>query len=517
MKHILFFIVVLFATEASMAQHCIQFRESDHSRQALISRTVSIDRLDGDLYTAYANNAELQAFVTLGYEYSLVEPQSPKAISMASTFEQMARWDRYPTYDLYLSMMQRYAEQFPTLCKIDTIGTSVGGRLLLCAKISDNATNDEAEPQFFYSSSMHGDEITGYYFMLRLIDTLLNSYGTDASLTQLVNSTQIFINPLANPDGTYYRGNNTVQGSIRYNANFVDLNRNYPDPFGTAPLNSVQPENIAMIDYIAAHRFVLSANLHGGSEVMNYPWDSYTSHQRTHADIDWWKAVAKRYVDTCRMVSNNRYRDVNSAGYINGGDWYVISNGRQDYVNYYAHCREMTMEVSTTKTLSSTQLCSYWNAQSHSLINYIKEVHHGVHGMVTDSTTGEPLCAMIEVVGHDYDNSQVFSSALWGDFYRMLPEGSYTLRISAQNYTTKEVAVEVTSDGPAVLSVELSNGSIQVPEMEMIDVYKIYPNPTKGTVYLQTPQGIVTFDLSNYPSGVHLIGHQGHYFKVVKQ
>ena len=65
-----------------------------------------------------------------------------------------------------------------------------------------------------------------------------------------------------------------------------------------------------------------------------------------------------------------------STGYVAGGDWYVIPNGRQDYMNYYHNCLELTMEVSTVKKLSSSQLPEYWRFLQHSLVNYIAEVHN---------------------------------------------------------------------------------------------------------------------------------------------
>ena len=214
------------------------------------------------------------------------EVLSPKAVTMASTVEEMAGWDRYPTYDTYLEMMQRWVDSFPTLCHVDTIGTSIQGRLILSMYIEVQTDDDLYRPEFFYSSTIHGDEVTGYVMMLRLIDTLLNSYGTSPEITSLINSTRISINPLANPDGTYWRGNHTVQGSQRYNANGTDLNRNFPNPFVTAK-PSVPQENQAMMDYFATHQFRLSANLHGGAEVMNYPWDSFTSSQNPHPAADW--------------------------------------------------------------------------------------------------------------------------------------------------------------------------------------------------------------------------------------
>lgn len=60
----------------------------------------------------------------------------------------------------------------------------------------------------------------------------------------------------------------------RKNANGVDLNRNFPDQYGKTDENRVQqPETEAVINWIQAVPFVLSANLHGGSLVANYPYD----------------------------------------------------------------------------------------------------------------------------------------------------------------------------------------------------------------------------------------------------
>ena len=320
----------------------------------------------------------------------IIESLDSKAISMASTINEMADWDRYPTYDTYVAMMQDWAQRFPEICQLDTIGTSVKGRLILCMVIRGNGDYQNSHPEFFYSSTMHGDEVTGYVMMLRLIDTLLNGYGSNQMYTDLVNTVDIYINPLSNPDGTYRNGNQTVSGATRYNANFVDLNRNYPDPFGTEPMNAQQKENTAMINYVSNHNFKLSANLHGGAEVMNYPWDSFTTSEQPHPDREWWIGVCKRFVDTSRTYSNNHFRDTYNSGYTAGGDWYVIPNGRQDYINYYHNCREMTMEISSDKTISSTQLPEYWRFLQHSLVNYITEIHTFNSPVAIEDTHNEP-------------------------------------------------------------------------------------------------------------------------------
>ena len=389
-----------------------------------------------------------------------VEEPETKALTMATTVAQMSNWDRYPTYSVYLSMMQGWANDFPYLCRLDTIGTSVNGRLILSLEITAHPGNHTL-PEFFYSSTIHGDEITGYVMMLRLIDTLLHGYGNNAQYTDLVNRTRICINPLANPDGTYYGGDNTVQNSRRYNANNVDLNRNYPNPFGSSKA-VLQQENAAMIAYFDQHNFRLSANLHGGSEVMNYPWDSFTSTQNPHPQAAWWQAVCKRFVDTSRIYNANHFNDVTDCGYIEGGDWYVITGGRQDYFNYYYNCLELTMEVSTTKKLSTTQLPTYWNFLQHSLVNYIAEIHplypseYTVTALSNDSTMG-----YVDGAGTYTENSTAVVTAYAND--------GYTFDHWMDGDTNNPRFVTVTSDTTLIAYFTPDSGimDIRLPDNEV--------------------------------------------------
>ncbi len=474
------------------------FIEPRTEKMEELSRIVSIDSKKGSLYTAYANKSEFIKFCQYKYPISIHEKQNPKSISMATTLSEMENWDRYPTYDVYIQMMQNYATTYPQICKLDTIGSSVNNRLILALKISENAFLDVPKPEFFYSSSIHGDEVTGYYFMLRLIDMLVTHYNTDSSITQLIRNTQIYINPLANPDGTYAASNNTISGATRYNAHYVDLNRNYPDHWSTEPLDAIQPENIAMMEYVANHRFVMAANLHGGTEVINFPWDSFNSSTKKHADYSWWTALSKRFIETCRTVNSDAYTCEYSSGYVHGGDWYVVHNGRQDYMNYFQRVRELTLEVSKIKTLSTSNLRSYWNTQHQALINYIKEVHQGINGKVVDSLTREPLQALITVENYDKDQSEIYSSATFGDFYRPINEGSYTLKISADGYKSKKITVSTRFNHPASILVALTPGSDPVninnqrpEENELV----VFPNPCSEKITLHSIKSIFSYQI----------------------
>ncbi|MCP4709158.1 MAG: hypothetical protein GY869_11080, partial [Planctomycetes bacterium] len=398
------------------------FKTIINSKEELnkITKIVSIDRVNGLEVYAYANERELNEFQNLGYPYlALAHPGTLIDPEMTTTKDGMRDWDEYPTYQAYLDMMNQFAADYPELCVIENIGNTVQGRELLFAKISDNVNDQEDEPEFVYTSSMHGDETTGYVLTLRLIDYLLSNYGSDPRITNLVDNIEIWINPLANPDGTYHNGDHTVYGATRYNANSVDLNRNFPDPEdGPHPDgNNWQPETIAMMDFADQHSFVMSANFHGGTEVVNYPWDTWP---QLAADDEWWQEVCHTYADAAQENSPPGYMDGYDDGITNGYAWYEVNGGRQDYMNYFQFCRESTIELSNTKLLPANQLPALWDYNREALLLYMEECLYGIRGLVTgeDVTRTDPLEATITVIGHDFDNSEAVTDPDVGDYHR---------------------------------------------------------------------------------------------------
>ncbi len=403
---------------------------------------------------------------------------------MAADLAEALTFTKYPTYPQYLEILQLFARDYPDICRVDTFGTSSQGRLLLAVKISNNVQKDEAEASFFYTSSMHGDELVAYPMMLRLINYLLAGYGNDAEVGRLVDGLAIWINPLANPDGTYYPNDDfSVVYSQRETADGTDMNREFPDPAAGEAVNDTAgraKETKAMMAFLQEHSFNMSANIHSGAEVVNYPWDhTYT----LHADNDWFHFVAREYADEARAVDSD-YMALFDDGITNGAQWYRINGGRQDYVTFYLGGRELTLELANETHLDSELLNEYWMKNERSLLNYMAQCLYGIRGQVSDSESGAALGASIEIPGYDQDYSLVFSSPGHGDFYRFLEEGSYELVVSAPGYITDTIPiVQVEAYKATLLDIKLEL-AINTVETEDAFSTRLYPNPAGDRLYI---------------------------------
>lgn len=408
---------------------------------------------------------------------------------MALDLNEALSFQKYPTYEHYVEMMQRFASKHPGICRLDTFGTSVEGRLLLALEISDHPDRDEAEAGFFYTSTMHGDELVGFVLLLRLANFLLEEYGSDSEVTRLVENLSIRINPLANPDGSYMADWGTsLLNASRYTAEGIDLNRNFPAPgLGEADDTTGRAlENRHMMNFLREQRFTLSANIHSGAEVVNYPWDHSF---KLHADDAWYRFISREYADEAMAVDQDYMFGWPDQGITNGAEWYIVADGRQDYVNYYLEGREVTLELSNEKLLSSEYLEEFWNKNKRSLINYMSQCLYGIRGLVTDAGSGKPVRALIRIPGHDSTYSVVHSTAEHGDFYRLIKEGVYDLVVSAPGYLSDTIrGVEVVDYQATPLHIVLTAdpklgvaGGPELPEL------RIYPNPAANILFLDLP------------------------------
>ncbi|MDP8233128.1 MAG: M14 family zinc carboxypeptidase [Candidatus Zophobacter franzmannii] len=410
----------------------------------------SIDKVDGNLVYAYALPDEVIAVRNSGYRYETIPfPYQNTRVSMATTVAQMDNWDLYPTFSVFNQMVLDLATDYPNICQAYTIGNSVQNRAIYMLKISDNVASSEAEPEVYYTGTMHGDETLCYVALLRLAYEICEGYGTDTELTDMVNNMEIYINPLSNPDGTFYGGENSIDSSRRYNYNNVDLNRNFIDPDSNTngDGNATAIENTHQMNFASSHNFVLSANFHSGAEVVNYPWDTWSTR---HIDDTWYQYVSRNYATSVQNLGPTDYFDDQTNGITNGYDWYTTDGCRQDWMNYFQYCREVTIELSNTKILPDTDLDAYYGYNRQSLLNFLKEANYGIQGIITD-IDGNPLEAEISINNHDDAQSTVWSASDNGDYYRPIAAGNYEVTVSVTGYDDQVFNSIIVTNGQATI------------------------------------------------------------------
>ncbi len=491
-----------------------QFHTDSHERINELSRMIAIDRVvpanGGFIVNAYANREEMEQFSGLHIECTVLpHPGDAEHIRMSAATDTVINWNVYPTYDAYVTLMYDFAARYPGICQIVDAGLTVQSRHILFARITNFSDSLNVKPKVMLSSTMHGDETAGYVTLLHLIDTLLRSYANDSPVGHLVSDFEIWINPLANPDGTYWSGNHTVTGARRYNANNKDLNRNFPDPAaGPNPGGTWQPETLVMMQIATQNAFTLSANFHGGEEVFNFPWDTWA---RLHPDNDWFIRLARLYVDTVHAYSHSDYMTAvlgypNLPGIVNGYAWYRVTGGRQDYMTYFRHSKEVTIELSGTKLVPADSLHKMWNYNVRSLLQFIDQARFGLQGMATDSVTGLPLKASITVIGRDLmDSTYVLADSVSGKYFRPIQEGVYSVLFRCAGYYPLTVTnVRVGADSTTVLNVRLTPVGTDIkninPDRNQLILYRNYPNPFNPTTtitYCLPAAGRVSLEIYN--------------------
>lgn len=398
--------------------------------------------------------AERTQLLALGYVVVIPaqEPTDEKAAGY---------WD----YASLTTELNALATAHPSIARLESLGQSVGGRELWAMRITDNPDAEEDEPEFKYVATIHGDEPVGTELCMHFIRLLLDGYNVDTDLTDLVDETEIWVVPLMNPDG--------LEANTRRNADGFDLNRSFPnygDDFtGTLfsgealHLEQRPPEVQHVVNWSVAQSFVLSANLHTGALVVNYPYDFDGLPSGVNApspDDALFRELSYAYADLNPPMSRSSQFP---GGITNGCDWYSITGGMQDWNYRYLACMEVTIELSNIKRPNATTLDTLWEQNRDAMLAYLQGVHWGVRGIVRDRSTAQAVWAEIQV---DDNPQKVFTDPDVGDYHRILLPGSYTLTIRAPGYIPYRVAAVIVPPAASVRrDVALSTGDVNGDQM----------------------------------------------------
>ncbi len=310
--------------------------------KAIASAGIDMEGAHYDYQNGYlqlpVSGDELGILDELGYSYIVEIPDLEKYYAQRSMGLTMGG---FRTYSEAVAKLDSLHNQYPSLTKLENIGTTHNGNIVWALKVSDNANVEEDEPEVLYTGLTHAREPIGMTICLDFADWLLTNYGSDPYATEIVDGRQCWFIPIVNPDGYLYNQQTDPNGggmwrkNRRNNGNGsygVDPNRNYtynwgyddngssPDPWDETyrgPYAGSEPINQAVMQLCQQHNFQLALHYHSYSDYFLYPWG--------YADI---------FTPDQPLFSAIADSAVTFNGYIPGTAWQLLYNVNGDALDW---------------------------------------------------------------------------------------------------------------------------------------------------------------------------------------
>ena len=146
------------------------------------------------------------------------------------------KFDTFYRYDELTQILRRYAEEYPGLVRLESIGKSYEGRDIWLATVTNFETGPDTEkPALYVDGNIHASEVSPSTACLFHLHTLFTQYGSDPDITRCLDSRAFYICPRANPDGAEWAladKPKIIRSSTR------------PYPYDEEPLDGLAEEDI---------------------------------------------------------------------------------------------------------------------------------------------------------------------------------------------------------------------------------------------------------------------------------
>lgn len=450
-------------------------------------------------------------------QYQLEYPQAQVTQTEAGMKANLTGSRDIPGYRNYLTMVNelyQFQAQYPSLVEVSVLGTGWGhiyaeagmpayqafDHQIYAVKLSDNVGLTEDEPAFYFVGTHHAREPISLETCLGILDHLLQGYGFDPEITQMISSSEIWFVPLLNPDGhkividqtdVWWRKNirdNNNSGTINTGSygnglDGIDLNRNYSYMWGNISasddMNSVtyhglnpfsEPETQVFRDFLESKQFLAGISYHTYGEYVLFPYGYASSLQGPDAyELN---ALATSMAATIPKVQNGNYLAMPSYSL------YPVSGSLDDWAYGTRGIFAYTIEMATQFIPPAAQVPTIVQNQltaAKLLLN--RKNHKTLTGHVSDAVTGMPLAAKVWVVGLDdyiVPRTQYYAREDYGSYWRFLSAGTHTVKFILPGYLTQTHTVSITSDGATVLNVQMQPSS---PVLQGFHVWDYQSNP----------------------------------------
>lgn len=203
------------------------------------------------------------------------------------------------TYDEILTHLDAMHQAYPDLITAKEPlegGYTIENRPVYWVKVSNNPTVLQEKPRVLYTALTHSREPASMQQLLYFLYYILENYETNDTVKSVIDHSELYFIPCANPDGYIYNEMNHPSGGGLWrknrrdngNGSFgVDLNRNYgfmwgfnnigssPNPAsliyrGEYPFS--EPETQLVKAFAEAYHFALVIHAHSYGNYLLFPW-----------------------------------------------------------------------------------------------------------------------------------------------------------------------------------------------------------------------------------------------------
>lgn len=315
-------------------------------RSVIASTGAAIEIVKDDYVIAYGNDIELKKIKDLGW------------LMAASNLSEEMNTRDFPTKDAAYHNYAELSEALSTLARnnpdivhMSSIAKTPEAKDIWALRITSNLNNASTKPAVIFMGGHHAREHLSVEMPLMLAQYLVEQYRAgNSKVIGLINSRDIHIIPVVNPDGMEYdikdgsykmwRKNRTRNANGTFG---VDLNRNYgfqwgtggssSDPSsetykGTTPFSEI--ESTAIKNYVEAHsNIAILLTIHSFSKLILYPWGHKYNPIETGADQQVHSIMARK------MAEWNGYTPEQSSElYIASGDTTDWSYGVHKIISF---------------------------------------------------------------------------------------------------------------------------------------------------------------------------------------
>lgn len=248
--------------------------------------------------------------------------------------------------------LRDFAARYPQIAKLETYGTSTGGRPEYVLTVAGNATQpDMHKPALMITSATHGDELSTVDVSLGLIEKLLAGYGSDPRLTKMVDDHVIYWLPALCVDG--YAGRTRYVEGRDPNRDFA-----YPENPNKIPATGCTRDVVRFFNEHA--NIVGTLDIHAAASMIMFPW-AYTY---DHIDAGDFSSMDRL---TTAMAEDNGFAHGSIADTI-----YIAAGSSADYYYWKRRTVSIAVEVSRRFAMAGDDLTDVVTENTESTWRFIE-------------------------------------------------------------------------------------------------------------------------------------------------